>query len=266
MVESGAATVVPIVDAEGSFATFRDVFPGASPALEQATRAAAPEAFDGERWVLPFHCFLVETPDARVLVDTGVGLRGGDFLPDAQERLRDAVDPESVDVVVFTHLHVDHIGWNAVDGEPYFPRARYLTNERDWTWFVARDDRRHLNDAQLRPLERAGVIEFVREGQAVPGVRVMPTPGHTPGHSSVVVDEKLVLLGEVVVHPAQLLDPSVQYVSDADHERARATRVETLQWLADEELLVGVPHFFGGVGRIRREGASFRFAAGTAQS
>jgi glyoxylase-like metal-dependent hydrolase (beta-lactamase superfamily II) len=262
VVEAGAVTIVPIVDAEGSFATFREVFPDASPGLERATRRSAPEAFDGERWVLPFHCFLVERPETHVLVDTGVGPRGGDFLPEAQERLRDAVDPESIDLVVFTHLHVDHVGWNALDGDPFFPRARYVSNEQDWNWFLGREARRELNEAQLRPLERAGVLELVAGGEVAPGVRLLPTPGHTPGHSSVVVDEKLVLLGDVVVHPVQLVDPAVRYVSDADHERARTTRVETLQWLAGEQLLVGVPHFFGAFGRIRREGASFRFEPG----
>jgi glyoxylase-like metal-dependent hydrolase (beta-lactamase superfamily II) len=110
------------------------------------------------------------------------------------------------------------------------------------------------------PLHTAGVIDLIDgETEIVPGVRTLPTPGHTPGHVSVRIDangESLVVLGDVVVHTFQVFDPGTVYVSDGDHELAERTRRRFLGELADEGVPVIAAHL-RGVGHFVRDGDAF---------
>jgi glyoxylase-like metal-dependent hydrolase (beta-lactamase superfamily II) len=110
------------------------------------------------------------------------------------------------------------------------------------------------------PLHEAGAIDLIEgETEIVPGVRSLPTPGHTPGHVSVRIDangESLVVLGDVVVHILQVLDPALEFVSDGDHELAVRTRRRFLGELADEGVPVIAAHLWG-VGRFVRDGDAF---------
>jgi hypothetical protein len=121
------ATVTPILDGVGSFATFRYVFPDASEELDARAHELAPETFRGEDWVLPVRAYVIETGEARVLVDTGLGPEPREFMPDTPSELLDGLDAESIDVVTFTHLHVDHIGWNSA-----FSQARFVVADEEW--------------------------------------------------------------------------------------------------------------------------------------
>src|SRR5262249_35949295 len=157
--------IVPLLDAEGAFATVREAF-----GLD-----------DDTPWNARFHVFLVRLPEAVVVVDTGVGSpSGGDpFLPERQGWLPDALagagaNPADVDLVVLTHLHVDHVGWNMVDGEPYFPNARYVAHREDFDWVTAtRGDRPYVRE-NVQGLAATGRLELV-EGPAepAPGVRLI---------------------------------------------------------------------------------------------
>jgi glyoxylase-like metal-dependent hydrolase (beta-lactamase superfamily II) len=232
-----------LVDVEGSFATVSEAFP----ALD----------FD-EPWWLPFNVVLARDGDTTILVDTGVGPKPREFLPGPEARLLDelqalGVAPEDVDLVVHTHLHVDHVGW---DG--FFSNARYVVHERDWQFFMSEDslaERPHLREKVL-PL--ANVERVDGEAEVAPGVHLWPTPGHTPGHVSVRLGS-VVVLGDVVVHHAQVTDPDVVYVSDHDQEQAARTRKQVLGALADEGTDVIVSHFHG-TGRLERAGKGFRWA------
>ncbi len=234
------------------------MFPGASSELEAAARAAAPEVFRGDDWWLPVYCYLVETEGTTILVDTGLGPAPRAFMPDASTALLDRVRPDDVDLVAFTHLHVDHIGWNGA-----FPRARYVVEEAEWSFQLGREQRRALNEEKLLPIEDR--VELVSgEYELAPGVRLLPTPGHTPGHASVLVETEggpLVILGDVCVHPTQLLDPYVLFEPDDDAEAAARTRVETLGRLADDGTAVSVSHFPAAIGRVERDGDAFRWRA-----
>jgi glyoxylase-like metal-dependent hydrolase (beta-lactamase superfamily II) len=121
--------VVALSDGEGAFASLREVF-GVN---------------DDTPWQVSFYAFLAHVRGATVLVDTGLGPFGLDpFLPAWQGRLPQAlaaagVAPEQVDLVVLTHLHVDHVGWNMRDGVPFFPNARYVAHRDDYEWITAVD-------------------------------------------------------------------------------------------------------------------------------
>ena len=237
----GGVRVLALLDAEGSFLTMHAAFPSAAGVTD-------------EPWRLPFRAFLVEDGNRRVLVDAGVGPPPGAFLPERQgwlpnELARAGVDPHEIDVVVFTHLHVDHVGWAAVEGRPYFPRARYVTSRDDWRFFSARAASEEVFAEKLAPLERHHVLELiVTEAEVTPSVRAFPTPGHTPGHMSLRVAgaaRELVIVGDVLLHPLQVDDPAAAYVFDVDAEHAASTRTELLASLAAGDTAVAAGHFPG---------------------
>lgn len=158
---------------------------------------------------LALRCLLVEAPEALVLVDTGIGNKEDDRFHEiygvanagSPTRLEDAIraaghHPEAVDIVVSTHLHFDHAGGNTVrreDGSvaPAFPGARYCVQRREFD-FAHRDNERirasYLGH-NFDPVHREGLWDFVDgEAEVTRGVRVVPTPGHTPWHQSVLVE------------------------------------------------------------------------------
>lgn len=247
----GALDVAILVDAEGSFATVAEAFPSLD----------VPD-----RWRLPVNAVVIRGGGRTVLVDTGVGPEPRAFMPGAgahipAELARAGSSVADVDLVVHTHLHVDHVGW---DG--FFPNARYVVPVDDWSYFMTEESlaqRPHLRD-RVEPLRDAGLV-VLADGDldVVPGVRLVPTPGHTPGHSSVFIEsegEELVVLGDVVVHELQLADSDLVYVSDHDAALAAATRKQVLGQLADSGTDLIVSHFHGP-GRVNRDGEGFTWSS-----
>jgi glyoxylase-like metal-dependent hydrolase (beta-lactamase superfamily II) len=246
----GRFDVSVLTDAEGSFATIAQAFPALS---------------SSDEWRLPVNTILIRGDGTTVLVDTGLGPTPRAFMPDAgawlpAELARVSSSPEDVDLVVHTHLHVDHVGW---DG--FFPNARYVVSDDEWSYFMSEDSlaqRPHLRD-RVEPLRDAGSVVLVEgELEIASGVRMVPTRGHTPGHASVFVEsegEELVVLGDVVVHELQLADPDLVYVSDDDPELSATTRKQVLGQLSDRETPAIVSHFHGA-GRFSRKGEGFVWA------
>lgn len=238
--------VVALTDAEGSFATVREAF----------------GVDDDSAWRLPFNVFLARTDEANVLVDTGVGPPEGEdpFLPDRQGRLpallSDAgVEPGDIDLVVLTHLHPDHVGWNMRDGAPFFPRARYVAHRADFeTFTTARAGRPYVRD-QLIALNETGRLELIDEGGSpLAGVRIEHVPGHTAGHCIVTLGS-VTVLGDLAVHELQLADPDIGYVFEEDQPAAAAARRRVFARFAESGGPVGISHL--GLGRIRRTGEGF---------
>ncbi|MFD2765760.1 MBL fold metallo-hydrolase [Micromonospora eburnea] len=235
----GSITVTALVDAAGPFFQPREeAFPDATPAQWREADRRDPDTVtpDG-RWWLPFRCFALRTGDGPVtLIDAGVGPAGSlaaSWAP-APGRLpaelaAAGVDPADVRTVVLTHLHTDHVGW-AVVGTPYFRNADYLLQRAE----LAALDRFHpeLPARLLGPLRAAGQLRVVDgDTDLTPGVRVLSTPGHTPGHQSVLVDsadERLLVTGDLLVHPLQLVDPTLAYAHEEDPATARASRLRLL--------------------------------------
>ncbi|MDQ3866365.1 MAG: MBL fold metallo-hydrolase [Actinomycetota bacterium] len=261
-IELGGVMVIAVDDAHGSFMNFRAAFPGAPDELEQDGWLRYPELFAGAAWTLPFRSYLVRSSDRRLLIDAGVGPPPGQFLPKRQGRLpaelaRLGCQREQIDIVFLTHLHVDHIGWAAINGAPFFPNARYLTSGDDWRFFAARAESRAVFADKLAPLERAGVVELVEahDVELAPGVAAVATPGHTPGHMSVLVRSprrQLCILGDVAVHPLQVKEPDLVYAYDEDGDKATASRRRLLGEIAAGDAVVAAGHFptRGGFGRV----------------
>jgi glyoxylase-like metal-dependent hydrolase (beta-lactamase superfamily II) len=227
--------------------------------------------------ILSFHALLVDAPGLRVVVDTCIGndkprkeLGYQALATPFLEHMKEAGwPPESVDAVVCTHLHVDHVGWNtrleAGKWVPTFPNARYLIGQREHEHWSAEgdEDQQAILADSVKPIFEAGLAEFVEmDHRLSPEVRLMPTPGHTPGHVSVVIEsegQRALITGDAMHHPCQMkhLDwcPSV----DVDPALSPKTRRDILEGLADKpDLLIGT-HFAGPTaGWVKRDGDAFR--------
>ncbi|MFJ8540922.1 MBL fold metallo-hydrolase [Streptomyces sp. NPDC093586] len=254
---------------------------------------ATPEVVAGQDWLRPdfagpdgtlridSHSFAFVVDGLRVLVDTGIGNGKERANPawhglrtDYLERLTAAgFPPDSVDLVVLTHLHADHVGWNTreVDGAwvPTFPDARYLTAraEREfWAGYDMEEARRQMFGDSVIPVERAGLLDLVdvpAEGvRIVPGLRLLPTPGHTPGHVAVELadrGETALITGDCVHHPVQLAHPAVGACVDIDPQRSEATRRALLASLAGTDTLLLGTHFAPPTaGRVVAHGDAYR--------
>jgi glyoxylase-like metal-dependent hydrolase (beta-lactamase superfamily II) len=229
---------------------------------------------------MAIHALVVESQGMKIVVDTCVGndknrqlvpawhQMHGPFLAD----LAAAGYPrESIDRVVCTHLHVDHVGWNTmlVDGKwvPTFPNARYLIGRAEWEhWSVSQEaDFREPVEDSVRPVIDAGLAELVTPDHRINDeVWLEPTPGHTPGHASVRISsrgEDAVITGDLMHHPVQCANPHWASNFDSDADWARRTRREFLQRYADRPVLVFGTHFATPTaGRIVRDGDTWRFA------
>jgi glyoxylase-like metal-dependent hydrolase (beta-lactamase superfamily II) len=224
--------------------------------------AAHPELLaDDGRVHIPIGCFVVRTGDTTVLVDAGLGdvdvgwARGGD-LPEALRR--SGVAPEDIDVVVCSHLHIDHIGWLAVDGAPYFPNATVRFGAADWQRFVLDVEAEDRSRQIMEALAAADRLEPM-EGDLVavaPGITARHTPGHTMGHYGLVLssgDERALLLGDAVECPLQLEEPDFSVMSDVDPSLAARTREALWRELEGTSALVTAAHFPGlEFGRVMR--------------
>jgi glyoxylase-like metal-dependent hydrolase (beta-lactamase superfamily II) len=258
----GAVQVTAVCDVVGDFPVALDLaFPGVERHAWEPHRRRHPEAFSGtDRWRLRAWCFVVRAGDRVVLVDTGVG---GAWTPGAQwigepgrlpqELAAAGIDPAEVDVVILTHLHLDHVGWNlAWDGDrprALFPQASYLIQRADWELFAAEgdDNDREAFERCVRPLQTLGVVELLDGDRAVDAeLTVLHTPGHTPGSQSLLVrsgDDAVLLWGDVANHPAQVSEPTWCPGSDLQPDQARRTRLALLDRVEAEGMWLAPAHF-----------------------
>ncbi len=244
---AGGFEIRPLVDASGPFFLGRRAaFPDATAEdWEQALRVDPAGFGPGDQWLLDFRCFVVRGPrDRLMLVDTGVGPAESPAkawapvpgkLPAELEQA--GIDPRDVDTVVLTHLHEDHYGWAVLaDGTPLFPNARYVVQHREVAALPAGDIALSYVVDPLRAAgqldEVAGAICLARMPGRGGSIRVVPTPGHTPGHQSVIVEgrhRQVIVTGDVLVHAVQLVDPSVSYAFESDVDTARRSRTALLR-------------------------------------
>ena len=206
-----------------------------------------------------FGTYAVYSSGKLIVVDTGLGGPDGKLLTDMEAN---GVEREAVDLVVLTHIHPDHVGWNLSDGQPTFPNARYLVTKQDWDYWTQPEvaaEAPHVG-AQMLPLEGLNVLDLIEgEYSVTDELTTLPTPGHTPGHISVAVSsagEKALILGDVAHTPAQAQYTDWSPSFDVDPDLARRTRHAVLDRLESEGTVVASGHFpHPGYGRFVRTGA-----------
>jgi glyoxylase-like metal-dependent hydrolase (beta-lactamase superfamily II) len=232
--------VIPICDAVGAMGEslrrpVEETFPGAEPDDWIGLNTT--------EWILHFHCHLLRSGDRLALVDTGVGglaSPASSWAPVPGTLLarlaRLGTSPDDIEAVVLTHLHSDHISGAIGEYGPAFRNARHVIQRAETD--AASDQ---VKDALLRPL---GDLLQVVDGAAevIPGVRAHLTPGHTPGHQIVEIGD-LVITGDVLLHPVQLVNPKVRYIYDDDPERAVRSRIEVLDRVRARGGTIATAHF-----------------------
>ncbi|MEU1016291.1 MULTISPECIES: MBL fold metallo-hydrolase [unclassified Streptomyces] len=266
------------------------LLPGATPDVVAGQDWLRPDFADDEGILrLDSHSFAFTVGGLRILVDTGIGNGKERANPawhalntDYLQRLSAAgFPPDSVDLVILTHLHADHVGWNTheVNGEwvPTFPNARYVTSrvEREfWVGYDMEEAREQMFRDSVIPVEEAGLLDLVdvpADGiEVLPGLRLIPTPGHTPGHVAVELTsrgETALITGDCVHHPVQLAHPTIGACVDIEPEQSEASRRALLGSLAGTRTLVLGTHFAPPTaGRVVTHEGAYRLAPVPADS
>jgi glyoxylase-like metal-dependent hydrolase (beta-lactamase superfamily II) len=257
------------------------------PGTDDAYWAANPHHLDDDGFlVMSLGAVLIRTAGKLLLIDlawgpstalTGVAAPGqrqgravGGALLDNLRLL--GVEPGDVDAVLFSHLHRDHTGWlidptsaggDGVPGTPTFANANHYLSSAEWEYWSAAAA---SGTGPAPSLEQLAVLSsrlsFLGDGEQVfPGIDVMATFGHTPGHLSFVVSsghERAIVLGDAVHCPIEILEPELTFFADVDPELAQRTRVFIEQALLEPDTIAAAPHFadlvFGRL--IRGEGRS----------
>ena len=239
-------------------------------------------------------CFILRSEGKTLLIDTGLGLDTGHIdTPDTGKLLTDmqakGVSPNEVDIVGITHLHIDHVGWNflydddgnnngepnphdgaengaennATDGSkarPTFANARYWVNNADWRVFTRGALRKSpYIPAQVLPLQEQGILElFDGERQLTDEITTLPTPGHTPGHTSFLISsqgERAIITGDAIHARAQAQETHWSPRADSKPDISAQTRHDLLNRIERDNAMLISGHFpapgFGALVRVQ---------------
>jgi glyoxylase-like metal-dependent hydrolase (beta-lactamase superfamily II) len=260
---------------------------------------ATPEAVLPIEWLKPdfvtpqgvlkfsIHALVIDTGSRRIIVDTCVGNeKPRAFFPDWHMLQTNFLDdlsaagypPDSIDTVLCTHLHLDHVGWNTMlEGDrwvPTFAKARYLIERSEYSYVSdeaegegvepwLRDMNRTVMADSIQPIVDADLVELVdHDHQICAEVSLISTPGHTIGHVSVRIEsrgESALITGDFVHHPCQLVHPEWAVSTDYDPVDSTRTRREEFSRLADTPTLVIGTHWpEPTAGKIVRCGDTYR--------
>ena len=231
------------------------------------------------RLLLSIHSLLIRSGGKNILVDTCLG-EGFDFgvFPDAGSAFTDSLqeagmDRKDVDVVLCTHLHYDHIGWNTMlDGDrriPTFPNAEYLFAKKEWQyWVQAKEAGFPMTLSEcVQPIIDAGLASFVEMDHRITDeVELEPSPGHTPGHVSVRITsggEEAFITGDAIVHPVQWAE--IEWGnSEVDHDLKQAIEVRREirdRYCGTDTLIIGTHFASPTAGYVRKKQDGWWFKA-----
>lgn len=224
-----------------------------------------------ERGLFPMSitCFLVRSNGKNFLIDSGLGNRRRPGFPRGRldETLREVgIEPSEIDIVLNTHMHVDHVGWNTVDNEDgskrvFFPNAEFYFQQAEWDFWMTPENLGSPAGEPLvdcvEPLIETGRIKFFTGETAIDqSLTYLPTPGHTPGHVAIGINsggERAVVIGDASHHPSQLVHPDWSPGADTDPVMSAKTRDKLFEMAIAERLTWLAGHWpFPGAGRIVR--------------
>ena len=277
----GDLVIHRIIEQETTYLPALEMIPGLTPEVLAENRSWLRQAggIDAQDvLILCFQSYVVRTPHHTILVDSCIGndkprprpkwnMKSDDTYMRALAAAGFGVD--DIDFVMCTHLHVDHVGWNTrlENGRwvPTFPNARYVFAQDEFDYWSTQRERTPnaaFGDSVL-PVVEANKAELVRgDYQIGDHVRLLPTPGHTPGHVAIELGRGrsgAVMAGDAVHSPLQARYPELSMKFDVDPVQAAATRRNLLERCCEAETLCCTAHFPSpSAGRIRRWGDGFR--------
>ena len=250
IIHVGSVEVMSVSDGTLSFDKGQ-FFPDIS---EESWRPYMDELTPDGRVLMNVGSFVLRSEGKTILVDTGLGpdpLSAGisDYGHLLDDIMAKEVPPNEVDIVLMTHIHVDHVGWNLTAGKPTFPMANYLIPQREWDYWTKPEvvkDAEHIRN-QVLPLKDHNVIEFMGDDyQITDELTTVSTPGHTPGHVSIAIasqGERAYILGDVAHSPAQAHYTDWCPIFDVEPDLSRKTRHQVLDMLEAQGILVSAGHF-----------------------
>lgn len=279
MIKLGDTTITPLFEID------------AGSVLQDCIKSATPEAIKEISWLQPDYAdnqgylkanvqsFLFEADGKKVVIDSCVGngrnrpelSAWADLSTDFLERFSRVFSPHEVDMVICTHLHFDHVGWNTThqgnSWVPTFPNAQYIFVEQEFNYWQTKPANEVIDDhngfvESVLPIYEAGLAKLVpSDYQISDELTLIPTPGHTPGHVSILIQsegQQALISGDALHHPCQLAHPKWKSF-DTDSDLANETRQRLLERFADTDTLFIGSHFTEPIaGRLQRDGEGFR--------
>jgi glyoxylase-like metal-dependent hydrolase (beta-lactamase superfamily II) len=277
----GATSLHRIVESEGPLLSPFEIFGDCTQGHLDANRDWLMPRFQDPAsglLTISIQSFLIRRNGLTILVDACSGNDKDRARPQFHrrtwpwlERLREAgVKPEDIDIVLCSHLHVDHVGWNTVlvGGKwvPTFANARYVFGRTEFEhWRDHSHEPAHVAvfGDSVKPIADAGKADLVAsDARLADEITLIPTPGHSPGHMSIHIrsdGEEGLLTGDVAHHPCQMAHLGWSSTADSDGKKSAETRRELFSRFADKPVLVIGGHF--NAGHIKREGDAFKFIA-----
>ena len=278
----GDLTIQRVIEQETSFVPALEMLPGLTPEVLAENRAWMREAKaldDQDVLLLCFQSYVVKTPHHTILIDSCIGNdkprpnrpKWNMKTDETYMRALNAagVSVDDIDFVMCTHLHVDHVGWNTrlENGRwvPTFPNARYIFGKGEFDYWTAQHAKAEVPpfaDSVLPVVEAKKAEIVTNDYQIGDHVRLLPTPGHTPGHVAFAFGrgkDEAVFSGDLMHSPLQARYPELSAKFDVDQAQAATTRRNFLERYCDTDTLCCTAHFPSpSTGKIRRWGGGFR--------